>query len=258
MPLENGSTARSPPGRPPAAPASPSPVGERLEREHAVEPDSATAARSGSATITAFAPALRSCLAISSGVSSGLIDVTMRAERDRGVVGDRPGGAVRRRAARRRRPCPMPSAASPAATRRDPLGELGVGRHGAARAVDQRRLVAARGRAAEHVLGQRDVRDLHIGVRAAKDHAAQPTAAARRRYAGGGGVETTKRVSDGGSPVSSNVPSDSSSTPSTMWRTDTARYSWRSARALVARPRELGVGDRQEVGVVRVEEVRHA
>jgi DNA-binding MarR family transcriptional regulator len=40
---------------------------------------------------------------------------------------------------------------------------------------------------------------------------------------GGGGVEATNCGSDGGSPASSNVPRSSSSTPSAMWRTDTAR-----------------------------------
>ena len=78
---------------------------------------SATAARSGSATITAAASALRSCLAISSGVSSGLIEVTiapseMTAWNATGQVGlfgpSSPTAS----------PGPMPSAASPAATER--------------------------------------------------------------------------------------------------------------------------------------------
>ena len=77
------------------------------------------------------------------------------------------------------------------------------------------------------------------------------------RYAGGG-EETTNCGSDGGSPVSSNVPSDSSSTPSddVAHRDREVLVALRAAR--VARPGELRVGDRQEVGVVRVEEVRHA
>jgi hypothetical protein len=40
---------------------------------------------------------------------------------------------------------------------------------------------------------------------------------------GGGGVEATNSASEGGSPASSNVPRSSSSTPSAMWRTETAR-----------------------------------
>jgi DNA-binding MarR family transcriptional regulator len=39
----------------------------------------------------------------------------------------------------------------------------------------------------------------------------------------GGGDEATNSGSDGGSPASSNVPRSSSSTPSAMWRTETAR-----------------------------------
>jgi hypothetical protein len=76
VPLENGSTARSPAGSTAAAPASPSADGSDSSA-NTFKSVSATAARSGSAAITALASALRSCLAISSGVSSGLIELTI-------------------------------------------------------------------------------------------------------------------------------------------------------------------------------------
>ena len=127
-------------------------------------------------------------------------------------------------------PGPIPSAARPDAARATWSANSAYVVTAPVGAVDQRRLVAARGRPAEHVLGQGDGRDLDVGVRAAQDHPRSLALLA----AGGGGVETTKSGSDGGSPASSNVPSDSSSTPSTMWRTETARYSWRSAAAVLA------------------------
>ena len=122
-------------------------------------------------------------------------------------------------------PGPMPSAASPDAVARDLLGELGVGRDGAAR---RRRSAPACRRAAAAPPSTYSVSDdggdLDVGIRAAQDHPRSLCPRASRR-SGGGGWRRRSGVSDGVPPVSSNVPSDSSSTPSTMWRTDTARYS---------------------------------
>ena len=77
VPLENGSTARSPAGSTVARPPpSPPPDGSDSSASTG-SPAPPTAARSGSAAITALAPALLSCLAISSGVSSGLIELAI-------------------------------------------------------------------------------------------------------------------------------------------------------------------------------------
>ena len=75
VPLENGSTARSPSGSTPASPTSPSASGS--DSSSNTVPDPATASRSAPAAITAFASALASCLPTSSGVSSGLTEVTI-------------------------------------------------------------------------------------------------------------------------------------------------------------------------------------
>ena len=156
-------------------------------------PASATASRSGSATITAARPRVAELLGDLVGREQRVDrrDDRRRARRPRGT---RPPS---RRCSAPSRPTaspgPMPAAASPAAVARDLLGELGVGRHRAGRAVDQRRLVAARRRAAEHVLGERDRRDLDVGVRAAQDGMPRSLRRLQRRYAAGGGVETTKQ-----------------------------------------------------------------
>ena len=219
VPLENGSTARSSAG----STSAPVPPGSASGSDPIVYTRSGEACasdpRSGSATTTARASALASCEAISSAVSRGLSEVTIppsattawKAITQSGLLGpSRPTAS----------PWPIPSAARPAAARADAVGELGVGGDPAAGAVDQGGLVAAGGGAAEHVLGEGDRRDLDVGVRAAQGHArslvtAQPT--------GGGGVETASSGSAGGSPLSSKVPSDSSSIPMTMWRTERAR-----------------------------------
>ena len=141
VPLENGSAARSAAGSTGGAPGSPPLDGSDSSANTLRGRPPRPRARSGSATITARAPALCSCVAISSAVSSGLIGVTIApseitawyATAHAGVFGASSPTAS---------PGPMPSAASPAADRADALGELGVGRDGAARAVDQRGLVA--------------------------------------------------------------------------------------------------------------------
>ena len=85
------------------------------------------------------------------------------------VVGDPPLGAVRPD-----EPDDRPLDDPPRLKQRrdgvDLCGEIPVGGDLAAGAVDERRMVAARRRPADHVLGQRDVRDLDVGFRAAVDH----------------------------------------------------------------------------------------
>ena len=142
-----------------------------------------------------------------------------RAERARGMEGDHPVGRVRAEQADGVA-LADPLLRQPGRGPRDALGELGVRGHRARRAVDQRRLVAALRRAAHHVRGERQRRDLDLWIRAAQDGHARSL---RLHSVGGGGVETRWSGSDGGSPAASNVPSDSSSTPSTRWRTETAR-----------------------------------
>ena len=71
----------------------------------------------------------------------------------------------------------------------------------------------------------------------------------------GGGCELPSGAGCGRSPLSSNTPSVSSSTTSTTWRADTARYSWRSGGRLPSSQRQLDVGEREELALVGVEEV---
>ena len=115
VPDEKGSTARSAAGSTAAAGGAPSPVGSASSAITRSIP--ATAPRSGSATITARAPASPSCLRISSGVSSGLIDVTIAPSAItawKATGQSTEFGASSPTAS----PCRIPSSASPAATAR--------------------------------------------------------------------------------------------------------------------------------------------
>ena len=196
---------------------------QRLEREDAVQLGLAQGAAQRLGHDHRARARGRAAAPTSCGVSSGFSGVTSAPSDDDRVERDRPGRRIGAEQADGV-PGPDPLGGKPGRDARDLVGELGVGRDRAARPVDQRRLVTARGRAGDDVLRQRDLRNVDVGVRAAHGgHARDSTR--------GGGVETTYIGSDGGSPDSSNVPSDSSSTPSTMWRTETARYSCRSAGA---------------------------
>ena len=127
-------------------------VGQRLEREHAR--DVALGHRGAQRLGDDHGPrarARRAACAISSGVSSGLIDVTIAPSETTAWKATGQStlfGASRPTAS----PAPMPLAPARRATAPTRCRELGVGRDRARRAVDQRGLVAARRRAAEHVL----------------------------------------------------------------------------------------------------------
>ena len=116
-----------------------------------------------------------------------------RAERDDRVERGRPGGRVGSEQAdgvAGADPIRRQARGGP----RDLVGELRVRRDRARRAVDQRRLVAPRGRAPDDVLRQRDVRDVDRRIRAAQDRHAATLERARAGYresAGGGGVDAT-------------------------------------------------------------------
>ena len=172
------------PDRPPGSPTAPSAVGQRLELEHARRSPPTRAAQRARRRSRPCAPALASCLPTSSGVSSGLIEVTIapsaiaawkatdpvgrvRAEQADGVALADP---VLRQPGRRSRVTRSASSAYVVTAPR--------------RAVDQRGLVAALRRAAHHVRGERQRRDLDVGIRAAQDGHARslrPQLRGRRR-----------------------------------------------------------------------------
>src|SRR5215207_2653223 len=256
VPLENGSAATSPAGSIAGAPGSASAVGSDSSVNTLI-PAFATAARSGSAAITALASALRSCLAISSGVSSGLIDVTIapsattawNATGHAGLFGpSRPTAS----------PGPIPSAASPAAAARircassayvvtaplAPSIKAGLSPRCSAPpstySVSETSGTCTSGYGLRRTIRAAYVRPRRLATLGRRRRRRADVARLGRRLAGL--VERAERLQlDADDDVAHRqgeilVP---------------------LGRPLAAGPGELRVGDRQEVGVVRVEEVRH-
>ena len=142
-------TRRSP--RRPSAPPRPSPSRVARARSRAVARPSRT-----------------SCLASSSSVSSGFAVVfTPPADATpwKAIAYSGRFGAQWANTS----PLPKPRAASPAANRRTAVDQLAVGDRPAARAVDQRRLVRVLAGAGEDEVGERNIRNLDVRIRAA-DH----------------------------------------------------------------------------------------
>ena len=116
------------------------------------------------------------------GVSSGFIGVTTRAGAQDRRGRRSPTRRCSGRPGRPRRPCRSPCAWSAGGDRVHLRGELGVGGHLAGGAVDERRMVAARGRAAHHVLGHGEIRDLDVRLWAAVDQSLTPRSGAYSRF----------------------------------------------------------------------------
>ena len=73
-----------------------------------------------------------------------------------------------------------PARSQPGRAAIDVLGQLRVGQHRAADGIDDRRPLATRGRLGEHEIGERDVRHVHVRVRAADRHRPADSTASRR------------------------------------------------------------------------------
>jgi hypothetical protein len=108
------------------------------------------------------------------------------AERGDRVERDRPVEAVRREQGDGVA-VPDPVGREPGRDRLDPRGKLGVGHHRPADRVDQRRLVATPGRAAEHVPAERDVGDRDVWIRARERRHGATLVRRRRSCAGRAG-----------------------------------------------------------------------